>query len=141
VSGKVPEPIVYAFVLAEVVHQDSITSKVTIVGTFNQVQSSSFPTKYEPFGIYLAIAGFRGRTAFQLRLIDMDELREPLIAANVIVAPIDPNQTVEFAEMVPSLTFPEPGIYRFQLILGGEILRERLISFDLLDSQEQQAEQ
>ena len=73
----------------------------------------------------MALDDGRGSTTLKLRLIDVDENRDPVFETETTVDFTDPNQILEIVFIRPQVSFPEPGEYRLQIFGAGEFLRER----------------
>lgn len=122
-----PPPDVQALVLANHVHQDITIGRYYILGTYNQIRCSHFPTPRVPLCLYIAITNAHGYTALRVRVVEVDELLQEVPGpicdtTNPIDLP-DPTRIYEFGLNL-AVVFPKPGDYRVQLLAGNEVLRE-----------------
>ena len=118
-------PEVLALVIADHVHRDDSTGKFFLLGTRSSIGTASFPFTCPSLSVYVSMIDGRGETPVRLRLIDVDEVREPVLEFETSVAFIDPNDEVEVAICLVDLVFPEPGDYCLHLFGAGQFLRER----------------
>jgi uncharacterized protein DUF6941 len=118
-------PDVLAMVLADGILRDMASGKFYIQGTYSIVSVPEFPWRHGPIMVYIAITNGHGKTPMKVRIVDVDDEREPLLEANSEMEFADPLQVVEVVIGCPPIVFPEPGEYRLQLYGAGEFLRER----------------
>jgi hypothetical protein len=121
-------PEVLAMVLADNVHRDNGNGKFTILGTYKIIGGISFPLAHPAIIVYVELTDGRGKTPLQLRLVDANELRDPVFVQDGEIDFLNPLQIYEivFFQMGPIL-FTEPGEYRLQLFIDGEFLKERRV--------------
>jgi hypothetical protein len=125
VSNELPAPEVLALVVADYVHRDVGTSKFFILGTRASIGAATFPFKCPNLAVYASMIDGHGETLLRLRLMDVDEAREPVLEFETTVNFLDPTEEVEIAFLLVDLVFPDPGDYRLQLYGAGQFLRER----------------
>lgn len=118
-------PEVLALVIADHVHRDDTTGKFFILGIRASIGAASFPLNCPSLAVYASMIDGRGATPMRLRLIDVDEAREPVLEFETTVNFLDPTDELEVAFRLADLVFPEPGDYRLQLYGAGQFLRER----------------
>jgi hypothetical protein len=118
-------PEVLALVIADHVHRDDIAAKFFILGTRASIGAATFPFTCPSLAVYASMIDGRGETPLRLRMIDVDETREPVLDFETTVNFLDPTEEVEIAFRLVDLVFPEPGDYRLQLEGAGQFLRER----------------
>jgi hypothetical protein len=118
-------PEVLALVIADHVHRDDNTAKFFILGTRAAIGAAAFPFNCPSLAVYASMIDGRGETPLRLRLIDVNEEREPVLEFETTVNFLDPTEEVEIAFRLVDLIFPEPGDYRLQLYGAGQFLRER----------------
>jgi hypothetical protein len=126
-------PDVLAMVLADAVLQDFATRKFTIQGTYSVIAAHEFPHLQPSIVVYVAMTNGHGQTPIKLRLVDVDELRDPLFEIEATVAFSDPIIVAEMVIARSNVLFPEPGEYRLQLFGAGSPLRERRLHVFLAD--------
>ncbi len=66
----------------------------------------------------------RGQTPLKMKIVDVDEEREPVLESDAVLDMAEPTQVFEMAFYAAEAVFPEPGEYRVQLYGAGELLRE-----------------
>jgi hypothetical protein len=111
-------------ILADVVHQDGVTGKFSILGTYSAIGVLSFPWTHPYVAVYLSLTDGRGETPMRMRLIDAEEERPPVFESETVLNFTDPTEVIELRFIHPAVVFPEPGEYRLQLFGAGEFLRE-----------------
>jgi uncharacterized protein DUF6941 len=121
-------------VTCDAIWRDPGTGKRTILGCFSVLHAQQFPAIHPTMAVHVAITNGRGRMPFTLRLIDSDEDPAPLWTAEGTLDFTDPQVIMEIDFMLTSVTFPKPGVYRFQLFAAGEYLMERRIFVEQLPS-------
>jgi hypothetical protein len=78
--------------------------------------------------IYTEVTGGHGVTPLTVRIVDVDEKRDPVVKLDLEVNLEDPLAVTQVVFGMPRLVFPEPGDYRIQAISGGSrLLEKRLI--------------
>jgi hypothetical protein len=118
-------PLALAMITSDSVFTDPGTGKTTILGTFSAIVGREFPLPFPKIMVYLALTDARGRVPLRLRLIDADEIREPVQEKEWEIEFSDPVVVVEESVCLAHTVFPESGEYRLQLLSGGELLMER----------------
>lgn len=112
------------FTLADFAQDNN--SKLTIVGTFDSIQSRQFPVQHPACSIACRLrfaAKESGQHEFKLRLINAagKEIIKP-IEGNVMIGEAQSRQfsTVNFVISFNQLKFDEPGRYSFELYIDGD---------------------
>lgn len=118
-------PEVLALVIADYVHRDDSTGKFFILGTRASIGAAAFPFNCPSLAVYVSMIDGRGETPMRLRLIDVDEARDPVLEFDTTLNFLDPTEEVEVVFRLVDLSFPEPGDYRLQLYGASHFLRER----------------
>ena len=125
--SNLPAPVVKAFLICDQVIHDMQTGKKTLVGVFHEVRADRFPAVHPILWIYANLTNARGRSAIQIRLID--------VANNHVLGsgqppPLDikgPLGTTEIAAQLRNVTLPQPGTYEFQLLVNDELIATKAI--------------
>jgi hypothetical protein len=108
-------PSVLATLLCDWIIVEQGTAKKTLVGLFDSLNSSSFPT-LRPIGFYARLTDLEGHYHFTLRIVRLDGEKEELMAgAEFEYKADDPLGILEIALNLPSVPFTTPGRYEFQL--------------------------
>lgn len=112
------------FTLADFAQDNN--SKLTIVGTFDSIQSRQFPVQHPACSIACRLrfaAKESGQHEFKLRLINAagKEVIKP-IEGDVMIGEVQSRQfsTVNFVINFNQLKFDEPGRYSFELYIDGD---------------------
>jgi hypothetical protein len=124
-SMEQPPPEVLAFVVADHGYRDDVSGKLFLLGIRWFIGASTFPWHQPRLTVYVALVEGRGENVFQVRLIDVDQAREPVFVEEATVNFSDPITEHEVVFQLPDLVFPEPGEYRVELYADGRFLRER----------------
>ncbi|QDT35083.1 DUF6941 family protein [Thalassoglobus polymorphus] len=120
-------PYPLALVVADYVHRDPSTGKMTIIGTFSMIGGAEFPLVHPVMAVYAALTDGRGKMKVKLELIDVDEEREPIFSQEVEADFVDPRMILEINFHATNLQFVHSGEYRLQLSANEEFLVERRI--------------
>lgn len=120
-------PISLAMVICDAVWRDPGTGKWTILGTFSQIYAKTFPAVHSQIGIYIELTDGRGTMPFSLRIVDADEIREPVATLEGNFESPDPRAVVQLGANLADLEFPQAGEYRVMLEVNGEFLVERRV--------------
>jgi hypothetical protein len=121
-------PVVLTLLLCEKVIVDARTQQYSLVGLVSNVNASRFPVRSPNLCIYTEVTGGHGVTGMTVRIVDVDEKREPVVKLDLEVNLENPLAVTQFVFGMPSLVFPEPGDYRLQaLSAGARLLEKRLI--------------
>jgi hypothetical protein len=118
-------PDVLAMILADAVLRDLATGKNFIQGTYSVIFAAEFPLRYPAIVVFVAITNGHGKTPLKMRLVDVDEARDPVFEMEMVFEFPDPLAVAEMVFARPGPVFPEPGEYRLQLFGAGTLLRER----------------
>ena len=123
-------PHCLAMVVCDHVYRDPASHRFTIVGTFNELTSPSFPARLN-FSLYFATTGGHGSTHLKLRLIHTDVLLSGEGDDVVIVLPsIDIKDPLAIWESSFTITgtFHTPGQYHCELYANDELLMMRRLT-------------
>ena len=120
-------PIVLTLLLCEKVIVDARTQQYSLVGLVSNVNATRFPVRSPSLCIYTEVTGGHGVTPLTVRIVDVDEKREPVVKLDLEVNLEDPLAVTQVVFGMPRLVFPELGDYRLQAISGGTTLLEKRI--------------
>ncbi len=121
-------PIVLTLLLAEKVIVDARTQQYSLIGLVSNVNATHFPVRSPSLCIYTEITGGHGVTPLTVRIVDVDEKRDPVVKLDLEVNLEDPLAVTQVVFGMPRLVFPQMGDYRLQAISGGtRLLEKRLI--------------
>jgi len=119
------EPLGLALVVCDGIHTDPGTGKKTLLGLFSTVVGPQFPLVLQQLFIYAAVTDCLGPTSFEIRIVDVNEERQPVFSGGGAIHCDDPLAVQDFVFYLAGATFPEPGEYRVQLHAGGSPVMER----------------
>jgi len=123
-----PPPLALAMVISDAIWVDPTTGKQTILGTFSAICGQAFPLPVPHIAVYLALTDSRGVVPLKLRLVDVDEIRDPVQEMALSPDFVDPVSIVEAGLYMEDVVFPEAGEYRLQLLTDdSELIIERRI--------------
>jgi hypothetical protein len=124
--GSTP-PLALALVISDAIWIDPGTGKKTILGTFSAILGREFPLALNSLGVYVALTDARGKVPLQLRMVDVDELRDAVWQQDFDVEFSDPISVLEIAVNANNVVIPASGEYRLQVLADGELIIERRI--------------
>jgi hypothetical protein len=123
-----PPPLVLAMIISDAIWIDPTTGKKTILGTFSAMFGQTFPLTVHQLAVYIALTDAGGVVPLKLRLVDVDEIRDPVREMTLRPDFPDPISIMELGLHMKGIVFPEPGEYRLQLLTDdGRLLIERRI--------------
>ena len=98
------------------------------------MNASRFPVRSPSLCIYTEISGGHGVTPLSVRIVDVDEERDPVVKLDLEVYLEDPLAVTQVVFGMPRLVFPELGDYRLQALSGDtRLLEKRLILREATD--------
>ena len=114
-----PNPFVKSFLIADIVLQDRVTGKWSVIGVFDQVYAPKFPCVHPTVAIYVRLTDAQGR--YRVRIEFRDE-QEKIVATfeGIEIAVEDRLRGVEFGFTTHGLRLEKPGRYQFQLYLNDD---------------------
>lgn len=125
--GSLPPPQVLALNVCDYIWVDPWTTKRTMIGMFSVIQAQQFPAFHPVIMVHAALTNGRGKVMLNVRLVDVDEERPPIINIDAPAEFIDPRAVLDFHTGAANIIFPAAGEYRVQLRANGELLSERRI--------------
>ena len=128
------EPLALALIVCDGVHSDPGSGKKTLLGLFSVVIGPKFPFVVPQICIYAAITECIGPTTINVRIVDANEEREPVVDVDGKVECEDPLAVLDLAFFFGSSSFPEAGEYRVQLFAAGVPIMERRLMAIMVES-------
>lgn len=119
-----PVPDVLALIVCDQIITDQMTGKQSLIGMFSTIHSFSFPAVHGQLCIFCSLTDGHGDTPLNIRIVDANDARPPLVEGRGTVHFKDPRGIANLALQFHGLRFPEPGQYRVQIWCEGELLRE-----------------
>ena len=120
-------PVVLTLLLCEKAIVDARTQQYSLIGLVSNVNATRFPVRSPNLCIYAEVTGGHGLSSLSVRIVDVDEEREPVVALDVEVNLENPLAVTQFVFGMPPLIFPQAGDYRLQALSGGNRLLEKRI--------------
>ncbi len=121
------KPIVLAMLVADHYYRDSSSGKSIITGTFNSINSSSFPTKHGSCAVYLSITDIAITGEVQLLFRRADGSFSMDLPTWTVECPENRHSVVEIGGNISGLPLPEEGEYEFVVRWNGmDICSRRL---------------
>jgi hypothetical protein len=117
-------PHVLAMIICDMVIDDSISHKKSLIGLFDAIRTNVLPCTVNELHVYLALTDGYGTMKMRLRCAKASDDREVFTMEQEVDFP-DPLTVVEVNLGFCGCEFPEAGEYRFQLFAGGTLLCER----------------
>lgn len=119
-----PKPIALAMVICDMVIDDVLTRKKSLVGLFNNIYTSKVPTIHPRLNVYISLTEGYGDYDAELRCVNLDDnktvggMKGPLKFIN-------PQQIIEFNFEIGNLVLPQYGNYRFDFLCNNELVISR----------------
>jgi hypothetical protein len=124
-------PYTLALIICDNAHVCPSTGKKTLLGIFDALSARSFPANVGRMVLYAALTDGRGLTTVEVRLVDCDQARKPILTEQFALDFSDPRAIRDFELEMVDIEFPESGEYSFQLWACNELLIERRIVVEL----------
>jgi hypothetical protein len=115
-------PIPVAFLLCDQVITDEATKKKTLVGVFDRVWATRFPTEHRPVALYARLYDAEGEHEVRVEYVKVGE-EKVLAEAKGTLRVHDRKRPVEFVITLPAIPIPEPGKYEFRLWVSGRYVQ------------------
>jgi hypothetical protein len=112
-------------IICDGAHRDPGSGKWTLLGIFNSITTSAFPTAHPQFIVYLALKCPEGKVPLSFRLVAADRRDEPLFRADAELTVQDAAAVSELAVPFRGLAIPRPGEYLLQVLADGNVIIER----------------
>jgi len=133
-----PKPVPVALIVCDNVYKES-RGKTALIGLFNRITVSRFPTRHSRICVYAAVTSVRPTDTYKVEFVH-SETDEPAFAAEgPPPGKIDPVGICEFTFTIDNLVLKEPGLYYVRFWGNGYPLMERPIT--VAQRQEKQAQE
>ena len=119
------QPKALAMIICDEIIEDARTHKKSLIGIFNRIVTTRFPSTHPKMHIFFSLTNGRGiykATLQHTYLPDLTILKE--IQGEVQFA--NPTAILEYSFEILNMTFPNEGSYSFQLLLNGHSVIERI---------------
>ena len=121
-------PLVLSMLICDAIHRDPGTGKHTLLGIFNVIRVSKFPSMFPTMSLYISLTEVIGEYPVHVQIIDADEERDPIYYHTGNLKCKDPLQVVELAIPITNVTYPRLGEYRIRVFVGDEMIGTRKIT-------------
>jgi hypothetical protein len=125
--SEMPVPICLAMVICDHVHREPGGGKYTLLGLFSDITAKGFPVVHPRLSVFIELTDGYGKMPVRLRMIDVDERREPVFEAIGEIEFADPRTVASLEFHFHNSRFTEPGEHRLQLFCAGHPIMERRI--------------
>jgi len=115
--------MVTSLVLCDQIMREEIHGKHTLIGVFSVMQATKYPCFCQAICIFAAFTNGRGAQTIELRCVCAESM-ETIMRIERDLEFTDPLQIVEASFVLRGCTFPEPGLYSFELRCDEELLAE-----------------
>jgi hypothetical protein len=119
-----PKPL--SLMLCDQVIFELGTQKPSLIGVFNGLGCSQFPSTPRPIDVFAALTDGQGQGDFSLTVTHLETEYEIARQEMTMMFP-DPLRVVNFRFRFQNLSFPKPGVYVFELFAEEEALCHRRI--------------
>ena len=114
-------PVVKSFLIADVVIQDRMTGKWSVIGVFDRILSPAFPVVHPAVAFYVKMGDMQGRYKIKVEFRDDKDNRIGLIEGPPIEVK-DSAQSFELGIGLANVKLDRPGKYQFQLTVNEEFV-------------------
>ena len=128
------KPDVLALLLCEGVVEDSRTKNKSILNTFNRITSPNYPVRQDRLCIFVSMTNLRGEGEIDVRIASADKVPGEgiLIGMKGKVISKNPLDVVELGIDMRGLRIPKAGQYVIEVLMDGELLKQRRFEAILL---------
>ena len=119
-----PAPVGVAIVICDLIIEDKLTSKKSLIGIFNQIGTQDFPYRHPQICVFVSVTEGRGQCAARLRIIH-DESDHVVAEVNGSIEFPDVNAVFELNFNLVGLVFPQPGTYSIEFYCDDALVLER----------------
>ena len=124
------KPILKAMLLCDHTIVEEGTRKRTLIGLFDRIKASRFPSTHQAMSIYVQFREIEGTFDFMLELFDLTEGKEMNRAEVKNFKVQDRSRDCELVFNLLSVKFDHPGEYEFRIYVNDTIFGQK--SFKVL---------
>lgn len=124
---ELPHPVLQAMLVCDHAIREIGTNKVTLVGIFDRIWSSTFPIHWvKELSVYARVTDAEGEYQIRLELVRLDD-EQAIGQGDGTVTIADRMSSTELIFNLDALVFERPGRYEFRLFaegrhVGGQVL-------------------
>ncbi len=119
------KPIVLAMVICDYCYRDVHTGKYVLAGTFNSINSQSFPAKHGNCALYVALTDVAAAGSLQLSFSKEEGGFSMKLPPWEVKAPENRRAIIEIGGNINGLPLPEEGYYEFTLSWNENVIFSR----------------
>ncbi len=131
-----PHPVLNAMVVCDSAMQDEATGKTTLVGLFENISATQFPTLHGLLCVYAKLTDAQGEYRIRLELVRLEDLAV-VGQGRLGVTFADRMTPAELVFQIAGLRFERPGRYEFRLYANDHWVGSKSLS--LVQAPESQA--
>lgn len=120
------QPILLSAITCNRVIFDKVSGMPSIIDIVQRIDAPRYPARHPQIVFFCELTNGHGTTNTQVRLVDTQE-EKTVFERGGTVRFEDVKQIVTLAVNLQGIVFPRPGEYRFQLLVGENLLGERRI--------------
>ena len=120
-----PKPILKAMLLCDQTIVEEGTHKRTLIGLFDRIQSSQYPTMHPAMSVYIQFREIEGAFDFTLELFDLAAGRSMNKAVVKDFKVGDRSRDCELVFNLLSVRFERPGDYEFRIFVNDNIFGQK----------------
>ena len=124
------KPILKAMLLCDLTIVEEGTHKRTLVGLFDRIKATEFPSTHPSMSIYVQFREIEGQFNFMLELFDLDQGKSMNRAVIKDFRVQDRSRDCELVFNLMSVKFEQPGDYEFRIYVNDYIFGQK--SFKVL---------
>lgn len=119
-----PAPTGLAIVVCDQIIEDKATNKKSLIGTFNNLASPSFPCRHPQLSVFVSLTEGRGTYTARLRITN-DETGDVVVDVNGQIQFPDIHAVAELAFNFVGIAFPKPGLHSIEFYCDDTLVLER----------------
>jgi hypothetical protein len=119
-----PTPVGLALIVCDMIIEDKLTNKKSLIGTFNNIAAPTFPCRHPKMCVFVSLTEGKGSYAARLRIINEDT-QQSVVDMRGNIQMQDINAVVELNFDLVGIVFPAPGLYSIEFYCDDALLMER----------------
>jgi hypothetical protein len=118
-------PICQAVVVCDQVIREAETNKFTLMGLFNSIKVSAFPTRHVRIHVFVSLTNYEGEAEGMLKFIDPEgnvvaQMQGPIVFHDKLA-------TIDLNFVINGMVFPKPGTYTIEFLVAHQLVGSRKI--------------
>ena len=120
-----PTPVGVAIVICDLIIEDKLTSKKSLIGIFNQIGTQNFPYRHPQICVFVSVTEGRGQCAARDCELSTTRVNYVVAEVNGSIEFPDVNAAFELNLNLVGLVFPQPGTYSIEFYCDDALVLER----------------